>query len=171
MVTNQKVRTVVCAIIAGLGLLSLLGTLAGGKEGVRKSLADDFKWSKSARDAGLAGSDHAAEMVVGATGLTEHKYVSSIGSALGLIAFGGLLFWRWKPLWEGWPFMRAKAWFGGVFFFIGFLTLITELCRGDEGGITGGIIFGGIGIWLFKSGIAKTKAIIAHLSVQIPPAV
>jgi hypothetical protein len=164
MVANNKVRIIVSAIIVGLGLLSLIGTLAGGKEGVRDSLAGDLKWSKEARDAGLAGDDRVAGMVADATGLTEHNYISSIGSAVGLMLFGGLIWLRWKPLWEGWPFMRAKAWTGAVFFFIGFMTLITETCRGDQGGITGGIIFGGIGVWLFRSGIAKTRAIITHLS-------
>lgn len=169
MVANQKVRTIVCAIIVGLGLLSLIGTLAGGKEGVRNSLSDNLKWSKEARDAGLAGSDYAAGMVADVTGLTDHEYISSIGSAVGFMLFGGMIWLRWKPLWEGWPFMRAKSWTGAVFFFIGFMTLITEICRGDQGGITGGIIFGGIGVWLFQSGISKTKAIIAHLSAPALP--
>ncbi len=168
MVVNQKVRTIVCAIIAGLGLLSLLGTLAGGEEGVRNSLANDLKWSKDARDAGFAGDERLAGVVADASGLTEHNYVSNIGSGLAIALLGGLLWWRWKPLWQGWPFMRAKAWFGAVFFFVGFLTLITELCRGDQGGITGGVIFAGIGVWLFRSGIAKTKAIVGHLSAPDP---
>jgi|GEM_PF-4904719 len=164
MVANKKVRVIVSAIIVGLGLLSLIGTLAGGKEGVRNSLSENLKWSKEARDAGLAGSDYAAGMVADVTGLTEHEYISSIGTAVGFMLFGGLIFLRWKPLWEGWPFMRAKSWFGVVFFFIGFMTLVTEICRGDQGGITGGIIFSGIGIWLFRSGISKTKAIVGHLT-------
>ena len=164
MVANNKVRVIVSAIIIGLGLLSLIGTLAGGKEGVRKNLADNLKWSSSARDAGFAGNDSVAESVADITGLTDHEYISSIGSAVGFMLFGGMIWLRWKPLWEGWPFMRAKSWFGAVFFFIGFMTLITEICRGDQGGITGGIIFGGIGVWLFRSGISKTKAIVGHLT-------
>jgi len=164
MVANNKLRVIVSAIIVGLGLLSLIGTLAGGKEGVRNSLSDNLKWSSEARDAGLAGDDRVAGMVADVTGLTDHEYISSIGSAVGFMLFGGMIWLRWKPLWEGWPFMRAKSWTGAVFFFIGFMTLITEICRGDQGGITGGIIFGGIGVWLFRSGIAKTRAIVTHLS-------
>ncbi len=39
MVGNTKVRALVCAVIFGLGVLSLIGVLAGGKERVRDSLA------------------------------------------------------------------------------------------------------------------------------------
>jgi hypothetical protein len=163
MIANAKVRFIVSGIIVGLGLFSLIGTLSGGKEGVRNSLSNNLKSSSEARDAGLAGDSYAAGLVADVTGLTDYEYISSIGSEVGFMLFGGLILLRWKPLWEGWPFMRAKAWFGAVFFFIGFMTLVTEMCRGDQGGITGGIIFGGIGVWLFRSGISKTKAIFGHL--------
>jgi hypothetical protein len=169
MIANQKVRTIVCAIIVGLGLLALIGTLAGGKEGVRNSLADQLKSSNDARDAGLAGDDSAARMVADVTRLTDYEYKNNIGMSAGLMLFGGLVWLRWKLLWEGWPFIRAKAWTGAVFFFFGFLMLVTEMCGGDTGGIVGDVIICGIGIWLFRSGISKTKAIIAHLSAPTLP--
>lgn len=71
MIATAKVRFIVSGIIIGLGLLSLLGTLSGGKEGVRNSLFENLKWSKEARDAGFAGSDYAAGMVADVTGLTD----------------------------------------------------------------------------------------------------
>ncbi|MSU61258.1 MAG: hypothetical protein EXS31_02495 [Pedosphaera sp.] len=167
---NQKFRNMVCGIISAIGLLILIGSLAGGEDAVRKSLGEQNSGEAGRAMGMLPGSDEAkrlAEQAADITGLTKHEYQSNLGMAAGLIVFGGLLWWRWKSLWEAWPFMRAKAWTGAVFFLLGLMTTVTEAGRGDNGSIGGAVIFIGIGVWLFTSGIAKTKSIIGHLTAPL----
>ncbi len=112
----------------------------------------------------MAGDEHVAGMVADVTGLTEHEYQSRVGTSVGMMLFGVFLWFCWKRLWEVWPFVRAKSWVGAVFFLLGFLTCVTELGRGQSGSIAGAVIFCGIGVWLFTSGVSKTKFIVGHLS-------
>jgi hypothetical protein len=169
MVQNQTARNLVCAIMVGWGLLTLIVTLAGGEAAVRESLVAQHA-GEAGREFGAPASSDLAKQLAGEamdiTGLTKHEHVGRIGSAVFWVVLGVILWWGWKFAWEAWPFMRAKAWTGAFFFLAGLGTAVTN---NGPGIIESGVLFMGLGFWLFHSGVTKTKAIIGHLTAVTNP--
>lgn len=173
MLADKKLRIVVSSVVGGLGMLTLIGTLAGGEAAVRESLAAQNA-GEAGRAMGLPASSDLAKELAGqamdVTGLTKHEYQSQLGVGFAFMVAGALTWLGWKYLWQSWPFLRARSWAGGVLFLIGLLTGVMELGRGEAGSFAGASIFMGVGVWLFTSGVTKTKAIIGHLTAVAKPA-